>query len=293
MKRINFLGLEVSELCFGCDRVGTYLSKELSYELLDRYIEEGGNFLDTARLYCKGASEGFIREYLNSRNLKNIINVATKAGHPPVENMQHSRINPSELQFDIETSLKELGVECIDMLYLHRDDEKLPAGEILEMMNEFIKQGKIRHFAVSNWKGSRIKEANEYAEKHGLSPIVASSVMYNIAKHNGHPDKTLVVMDDKELEFYKESKLPVFPYSSQAKGFFEKCAGGIEIPDGTKSQYLNDENVMLANKLKKLSEETGKTISRLSLEKLVKDSPFPVFPVIGVSSMEQLNQILQ
>lgn len=292
MKRIKLFDTEISELCFGCDRVGTYLSKELSYELLDRFIEAGGNFLDTARLYCKGNSEGFIREYLNSRNLKNIINVATKAGHPPVENMKHSRINREDIEFDINTSLKELGTDCIYMLYLHRDDETQPAGEILELMNEFIKCGKIHHFAVSNWKGSRIKEANEYAKAHGLSPIVASSILYNIAKHNGHPDSTLVVMDEKELEFYTESKLPVFAFSSQAKGFFEKVTAGAELPDGTKKQYLNDENIKLANEFKMKSAETGKTISKLSLEKLIGNSDFPVFPIIGVSSMEQLNQIL-
>ena len=116
--------------------------------------------------------------------------------------------------------------------------------------------------------------------------------MYNIAKHNGHPDDKLVIMDEREFEFYKESKLPVFPYSSQARGFFEKYAAGSEIPAGTAKQYLNDENIALANELKKQSEKLGKTISKLSLEKLINDSPFPVFPVIGVSRMEQLNQIL-
>lgn len=292
MNRINFWDMKVSELCFGCDSVGTKLSKELSYELLDKYIENGGNFLDTARIYCDGNSEGFIREYLNSRNLKNNIYVATKIGHPPLDDLHKSRINISDLEDDLNNSLKELGTDCIDMLYLHRDDENQPAGEILEMMNEFISAGKIRHFAVSNWKGSRIKEANDYAKAHSLSPIVASSVMYNIAKHNGHPDDTLVIMDEKELEFYKESKLPVFPYSSQARGFFEKYVSGAEIPAGTAKQYLNDENIALANELKKQSEITGKTLSKLSLEKLVSDSDFPVFPVIGVTRMEQLNQIL-
>ncbi len=286
----KFLDYNLSSPVFGCDSVGHRLSDEVSYQLLDYYVEQGGNVLDTARLYCAEKSEGFIARYLKDRNLKGKMFIATKAGHPPISDMHKGRLSKAELSFDINTSLKELQTDCIDLLFLHRDDLSLPAGEIAETMNEFIRIGKIRHWGVSNWRGIRIKEANEYAQKHGLPPIVASSILYNIAKHNGHPDDTLVVMDETEFAFYKESQMPVFAYSSQAKGFFNKFLQG-EIPPGTQREYLNEENKATASELAKLSEETGKTVMQLALEHLEQQSPFPLFPIVGASNIEQLKEI--
>ncbi|MBR3943391.1 MAG: aldo/keto reductase [Clostridia bacterium] len=290
LQKKPFLNMEITSPVFGCDSVGHRLSDEVSYQLLDYYVEKGGNFLDTARLYCAEKSEGFIARYLKDRNLKGKMFVATKAGHPLLSDMHKGRLSKQELSFDINTSLKELQTDCIDLLYLHRDDTSLSVGEIVETMNEFIKEGKIRNWAVSNWKGSRIKEANDYAEKHGLSPIVASSILYNIARHNGHPDDTLVLMDETEFEFYKESQLPLFAYSSQAKGFFNKFLQG-EIPNGTQREYLNEENKAIALELKALSGQTGKTVMQLSLERLQQQSPFPVFPIVGASTINQLKEI--
>lgn len=286
----DFLNFSLSSPVFGCDSVGHRLSDEVSFQLLDYYVEQGGNVLDTARLYCAEKSEGFIARYLKERNLKGKMFIATKAGHPPISDMHKGRLSKEELTFDINTSLKELQTDCIDLLYLHRDDTSLPVGEIVERMNEFIKMGKIKHWGVSNWRGVRIKEANSYAEKHGLSPIVASSVLYNIAKHNGHPDDTLVVMDETEFEFYKQTQIPVFAYSSQAKGFFNKFLQG-EIPNGTQREYLNEENKNTALELQQLANQTGKTVMQLSLERLEQQSPFPLFPIVGASNIDQLKEI--
>ncbi|MBQ2966520.1 MAG: aldo/keto reductase [Clostridia bacterium] len=290
LQKKTFLNMEITSPVFGCDSVGLRLSDEVSYQLLDYYVEKGGNFLDTARLYCAEKSEGFIARYLKDRNLKGKMFVATKAGHPPLSDMHKGRLSKEELSFDINTSLKELQTDCIDLLYLHRDDTALPVGEIVETLNSFIKEGKIRHWGASNWTGKRIKEANEYAAAHGLEPIVASSILYNIAKHNGHPDDTLVLMNETEFAFYKESQIPVFAYSSQAKGFFNKFLQGT-IPPGTQREYLNEENKNLANELADLSKETGKTVMQLSLERLEQQSPFPLFPIVGASNIEQLKEI--
>ena len=290
LQKKNFLDFKITSPVFGCDSIGHRLSDEVSYQLLDYYVEKGGNFLDTARLYCAEKSEGFIARYLKDRSLKGKMFVATKAGHPPVSDMHKGRLSKEELTFDINTSLKELQTDCIDLLYLHRDDLSLSVGEITETMNEFIKEGKIKSWGVSNWKGSRIREANQYAKKHNLSPIAASSILYNIARHNGHPDDTLVLMDETEFAFYKESQLPLFAYSSQAKGFFNKFLQG-EIPNGTQREYLNEQNKATALELATLSKQTGKTVMQLSLERLEQQSPFPLFPIVGASSIEQLKEI--
>ncbi len=80
--------------------------------------------------------------------MKDKIFVATKAGHPPLSDMHHSRLSKTDLEEDINTSLRELQTDCIDLLWLHRDDESRPVQEIDDTMHNFIKEGKIKHFCV-------------------------------------------------------------------------------------------------------------------------------------------------
>ena len=292
LQKVDFLGKSVSQIVFGCDSLGLRLPTETSNALLDLYIENGGNFLDTARIYSDGRSEGFVGQYLKSRHLQDKILVATKAGHPPLSDMHQSRLSYTELESDIDTSLKELQTDCIDLLWLHRDDEAQPAEQIVQTMNLFIKKGKIKNYAVSNWRGERIKTANIFAQKEHLSPIVASQIQYNIALHNGLSDDTCLEMTQKEFDFYKQEKtFPVFAYSSQAKGFFEKYLTD-SLSSAASRDYLNAQNMSLAKKLQKQALQTGKTVSELALELLLNQSPFPVFPIIGASNTQQLRQTL-
>lgn len=292
MKTLSFFNQNLSQIVFGCDSLGLRLSGETGTALLDFYIEHGGNCLDTARIYSNGLSEGFVGRYLKQRNLQNKIFVLTKAGHPPLSDMHQSRLSFKELESDIDTSLKDLRTDCIDLLFLHRDDESQPAEQIVQTMNRFIQMGKIKRFGVSNWQGARIEAANRFAEKENLSPIAASQIQYNIAKHNGLTDDTLVEMNETEFAFYKQQKtLPVFAYSSQAKGFFEKYLSNALSP-AAKRDYLNDENIALAKEIQTQAQAENKTVSEIALNKLINQSPFPLFPIIGASNIEQLRQSL-
>ena len=292
MQKSEFLGKSLSALVFGCDSLGLRLPDDVGNALLDLYIENGGNFLDTARIYSDGLSEGFVGRYLKERHLKDKIFVATKAGHPPLSDMHHSRLSKTDLEEDINTSLRELQTDCIDLLWLHRDDESRPVQEIVDTMNSFIKEGKIKHFGVSNWKSSRIAAANRYAKEENLSPVCASQIQYNIAVHNGLRDETMLAMTDEEFAYYKEEKnLPVFAYSSQAKGFFHKYLAGAPLSDALKHDYLNEENMQMAKTIQSRTEK-GETVSQAVLNILMQQIPFPVFPIIGASNTAQLKDIL-
>lgn len=102
----------------------------------------------------------------------------------------------------------------------------------------------------------------------------------------------MLAMTDEEFAYYKEEKnLPVFAYSSQAKGFFHKYLAGAPLSDALKHDYLNEENMQMAKTIQSRTEK-GETVSQAVLNILMQQSPFPVFPIIGASNTAQLKDIL-
>ena len=118
--KLRNTSLELSNICLGTASFGTRLSEPEIFEILDAFIEAGGNFIDTANIYGKWAedklnhSEQIIGKWLKSRNSYNKIIIATKGGHFDFDTPHISRVNKEDIQKDIEESLKSLGLDCID-----------------------------------------------------------------------------------------------------------------------------------------------------------------------------------
>jgi len=287
IKQLGNTELYCSEIILGSDYYGEATTKESAYEFMDYYIEMGGNTIDTARLYTAGKSETVIGEYLAERRLRDKVIISTKCAHPPLGNMQQSRLSKEEIESDIEKSLKALKTDYIDLLWLHRDDIRLPVGPIIETLNEQVKKGNIRYFGASNWRGDRIAEANRYAEANGLFGMCSSQIQWSAAVPARNYDPTLVNMDASEFAFYKESKIPVFAFSAQAKGFFEKYDKN-ELSPKCKDRFLCDANIERYKQIKKIADETGFSLSCVALSYLTKNEYFETFPIINCSKLSQL-----
>lgn len=288
-KKLQNTEINASSIVLGTDYYGTAVPKDLSFDLMNAYIESGGNVLDTARIYGTGASEKTIGEYMKGRNNRHNIIISTKCAHPPIGRMDISRLSHAEIESDIDESLLALGTDYIDILWLHRDDESVEVGGIIDTLDSMVKKGKIRYYGASNWTGKRIGEANEYARGTGKIPLIASQIKWSIAKIGLVEDETLVEMDDVEFDFYSKTKIPVFAYSPQAKGFFTKYNDGVEnLSAKAKSRYLTDENLKTYDKIKKISAETGVSISAIVLAYITSQKNFDGLPIIGCSNMEQL-----
>lgn len=291
LKTIPGTELVVSEVVLGSDYYGERISPKDAAEFMDYYFQMGGNTIDTARMYTGGKSEAVIGAYLKERGIRDKTVISTKCAHPPIENMQKNRLSRSEIESDIDLSLKALQTEYIDILWLHRDDLSVPCGGIIESLNEMVKKGKIRYFGASNWCTDRIKEANLYAEKHGLMGFAASQIQWSAAIPARNYDSTLVIMNQNEYGFYKNSGLPVFAYSAQAKGFFEKYDKGC-LSEKAKDRYLCEENIGRYRKIKEISENTGHSISSVVLSAITNNEDFTSFPIINCSSLSQLEDSL-
>lgn len=295
-------GRRISDIALGTLYFGSRISTEHSQRLLNLFFEEGGNQIDTARSYAEwleggaGASETVIGQWLSSHNRETVF-LGTKGGlMPRGYNATRGNLERTHLEEERDASLKALQTDYIDLYWLHRDDLRYEAGEVVEMMNDWISQGKIRYFGVSNWSTKRIKEANAYAEAHGLQKISASQIQYGLgvctAKDWG--DGSVICMDGGEYEEYKKLMIPVYAYSAQAEGYFplylEKGFGALS--QETRKKYDTKVNRERAERLAELVRKKEVSLSWVMAEYIFR-SPFPAVFIMGGSNEDRMKEILE
>ena len=292
MRYSDCFGRKSSKILLGTAYFGDGISEDNAFLMMDRFREMGGTHIDTARLYADGKSEEIVGKWLLSRNAKEMI-VSSKGGYYSTDDNETPRLNEREICLDLEKSLNALKRDSIEFYWLHRDDENIPAEEIIDIMNRLVKSGKIVKFGASNWTSDRIKVANEYAKEQGLLGFSASQIRFNPAYCLG--ERTgLVGMDFDEFEFYKKNNMPVVAYSSQAKGFFSKMAtiGESALSEKAKKRYLCQENINRLEILKGLSKKYGVSIAGIICGAFSSFETPEVFPVIGGSRLEQIEDSL-
>ncbi|MBR5155061.1 MAG: aldo/keto reductase [Clostridia bacterium] len=289
MKYSSAFGKLSSRIILGSAYFGTAIREDEAFELIDKYVDLGGCHIDTARMYSNGESEKIIGKWIKNNKSKDVL-ISSKGGFPDRE--QKSRLTKSELEYDLNKSLDALNVDCIDFYWLHRDDEKISAGEIIDIMNDFVKVGKIRRFGASNWRSNRIIEANTYAKRKGLYGFEGSQIRFSVAKTSPSfcGDPTLVEMNGTEFEFYKNANIPVAAFASQAKGFFSKIdQSGVEgLSKTAKQRYLCKENIDKFEYVKVLAKKYEKSVGAIVCGALCSFKIPEVFPIIGVRTKLQL-----
>lgn len=292
-------GLCVPVIQLGSAEYGASISEEEAYRQMDLYAASGGTLIDTALVYGrwipggKSLSEQLIGRWLTSRG-KSSVMVATKGAHPILDDgTGHAgpmRLAPEDIQSDVEESLKNLGLERIDLYYLHRDDTSRPVCEIMDTLHALQTDGKIRCFGASNWSCERLMEANQYAASKGFDGFTVCQNQYSAAVVNpeGILDKTLVVTQDDELPFFQENKILLTAFSSQARGYYSKLQDGT-MPSLTKLSYDNPANRARYLAMRKISDETGWSIAQIALAYLTSQG---VAAVIGARTLQQLEDSL-
>ena len=289
--------LNVSVLCLGTAEFGANISRADAYRLLDAYTATGGNFIDTAKVYAdwrpgeRSIGEKTIGAWLRQRHGRDRLIIATKGAHPDLARMNVPRLAPRDISADIEASLRNLGVDALDLWYLHRDDETRPVGEIIETLNVQVAAGRVRHFGCSNWRTERIAEAQAYAQTHGLQGFSANQMLWSLAAANPKAlgDPTLVAMDAAMARLHIKTQLAATPYTSQAHGFFHKLASSVITSAAAfrGGVYAGSLNQTRYARLLELRARTGLSLTQLVLGYLIAQ-PFPTVPVIGPASIAQL-----
>src|SRR4030095_3267489 len=161
--------LTVSRLCFGTMTFGGQVDAAGSQAMVDRCLEAGINFFDTANVYTQGASETILGQVLKGRRKQVVL--ASKVGMTGPEVPAERRLSKESMRQGIEDSLRRLQTDYLDLYYLHRPDYSVPIEETLETMDEFVKQGKVRYPACSNYASWQITRMAWLADKAGYRPV--------------------------------------------------------------------------------------------------------------------------
>ena len=297
MNLISLTGsLRVAPLALGTGHFGTKLTEADAFAQLDRYAEFG-NFIDTARVYGddpsgeRSKSERIIGKWLRANGMAGQMILSTKGGHPtPGKNRAFTpRLHRDELYADVEGSLDFLGVDAIDLYFLHRDDTSLPVGEILETLEEMRRKGLIRFYGCSNWTVERITAAAAYARAHSLAGFSVNQTMWSLAEvdFQNPTDKTLVPMDRAAYAYHTQTQMGAMAYSALAKGWFTRKAAGLAPNERIRPRYDLPANDMILEQLQQLSRQTGLGITQLSLAYFL-GQPFPSVPICAFSDSRQL-----
>ncbi|MEU7834498.1 MULTISPECIES: aldo/keto reductase [unclassified Nonomuraea] len=238
LRSIATTDLSVFPICLGTNVFGWTADRAASFEVLDAYIEGGGNFIDTADVYPywatgESTSETIIGEWMAERGNRDSIVLATKVGM--LEGVKG--LAPATIRTAVEDSLRRLRTDRIDLYWAHVDDKDTPLADTLATFGQLIEEGKIRHIGASNYGAERLAEALRVADDEGLPRYVALQQQYSLMERDYEGGLRDVVAAEG---------LSSTPYSTLARGFLTgKYAPGVTVDSpraGQAAKYLETEH---------------------------------------------------
>ena len=201
-------GLKVSALTLGTMMFGEQTSTEDSLRIIDKAWDQGINFIDTADVYTAGRSEELVGEAI-ARHRQDWV-VASKVGFGPADGLPNrSGLSRKRMFTALEASLTRLDTDYLDIYYLHREDHDTPLEVTVSAIGDLIRQGKIRYWGLSNYRGWRIAEVIRVAERLGVDKPVISQPLYNIVNRQAEVE---------QITAAAAYGLGVVPYSPLARG---------------------------------------------------------------------------
>jgi 1-deoxyxylulose-5-phosphate synthase len=298
MRYISLAGVEkpVSVVALGTNtRAFAPDAYSRAAELLDALLDGGGNCIDTAHIYGFGSSEKLLGHWLKRSGRRDEIVLITKGCHPVVDPQDvfgkpwQPRVTPEAIRMDLNESLERLDTGFVDLYLLHRDDESMPVGPIVEALNGEQERGRIRAFGVSNWRAQRIAEANAYAAAHGLHGFVISSPQFGLVRPTRMLFPGTLSASDSDLGWHAARQFPILAWSVLGAGFIARAASGREVAeDETAETYLSSTNLARVRRAVELADRKNVTPIQIALAYALQQA-FPLIAIIGPTSIAHLH----
>ena len=286
-------GIFINPIVFGGNVFGWAIDEKTSFNVLDAYVDNGFDAIDTADVYSAwahggvgGQSETIIGNWLKKGGKRDKVVIATKVGKPMGEGKKG--LSKKYITQAVEDSLKRLQTDYIDLYQSHDDDKETPLSETLETYTDLIKQGKVRAIGASNYTGDRLKQALEISDASGLAAYQTLQPEYNLYERQDY---------EADLEeVCKTYNLGVIPYFSLASGFltgkyrseadFKKSQRGHGI-----QKYLNKRGFSILEALDEVATTYNTTQASVALAWLLA-RPSITAPIVSATSIAQLQSFI-
>lgn len=263
------------------------------FALLDAALEAGINTIDTAHVY--GPADAFLGRWIASRGVREKVVVLAKGAH---HNDVRRRVTPYDIGADLHDTLARMKTDYVDLYVLHRDDADYPVEPIVDALNQYVREGKIKAFGGSNWTTARLQAANEYAAKSGQIPFAVSSPNFSLADQKQEPWAGCVTISgpgrESERQWYAAHKMPLFTWSSMAGGFMsgritrENQGEFTEYLDKLAVQcYAADDNFQRLDRAKEIADRHGLTLPQVALA-YVFNYPLDIYALVGSATPEEI-----
>ena len=274
----------ISRLVMGVDNQRTMPHLAV---MLDDFFERGGTCFDTAYIYMGGLSEKLLGQWVKNRGIREQVVIIGKGAHTPY-------CDPENLTKQLLESLDRLQTDYIDLYFMHRDNPEIPVGEFVEVLNEHLRAGRIRAFGGSNWTIQRVEEANKYAREHGLTGFAAVSNNFSLARMIEPPWAGCISSSDPESRaWFERNQMPLFSWSSQARGFFTGRARPDDFSDPELVRcWYSEDNFRRLERVNQLAREKGVEPINIALA-YVLSQPFPTFALIGPRALSETHSSLK
>lgn len=295
MKYMNFgnTGLLISQLGLGTQTFGWNIDYEESKNLMNYYYENGGNYFDTADSYNDGESERILGKWLKETGNREECIIGTKTFFPTGNGINNSGCSRKHIYQSVETSLKRLNTDYIDLLQIHCYDKQTPLFEVLRTLSDLVNSGKVRHIGISNFTPSKILEMQMLAKYERLCPISSLQLEYSLLVRS--PEWELIPV-------CKEQNIGMLAWSPLSGGWLTgKYRRNKDIPENSRAgrqdrwddsaeQRGNDKAYNIIEELYSISETVNKPISQISLNWMIQKHN--IIPLIGARNIFQLKENL-
>lgn len=294
-------GLRVSPLSLGTMTFGTewgWGSEEAqAREIFDRYVDQGGNFVDTANIYTAGKSEQMVGKFISEKKLRDRIVLATKFTFNSEQGSPNTGGNGRKNIYQaLEASLRRLQTDYIDLYWLHAWDLVTPAEEVVSTLSDLMRNGKIRYYAFSDTPAWYVARAQTLAEKEGKEPLIALQLEYSLVERN---------IEREHIPAAQELGIAVCPWSPLAGGFLSgkykregesgKGEGRLETTKGSGNPVFNkfsERNWRIHDVVMDVARRMNKPPAQVALNWVITQ-PGVTSTIIGATKLAQLNDNLQ
>ena len=285
-------GLKVSELALGTMTFGREADEDVSHQMLDRFTEAGGNFIDTADTYSFGRSEEIVGSWLKGQQRDNLV-IATKVYGEmrtggPVQGAGRKHIMSA-----VEASLRRLGTDHIDLYQIHVFDDATPFEETLSTLDRLVSSGKVRFVGASNYTGWQLQKSIDISRHHGWEPFVSLQPLYNLIDRDAECELVPVCLGEG---------VGLIPWSPLAGGWLtgKYRRGMSSAPAGTRAAEAGDEawaahdnelTWRIVDTVVAIAEECDRSPAQVALRWLLQQ-PAVTATIIGARSVRQLDDNL-